>query len=398
MCKRLIYVFIAFSMFVLQGNAAKERVIRFQNHVRFGYDDNVYSSESGDETDTAFLTDIVNLSAKLNFSSRTDALLYWQPEFRYRFDADPEFATYQDFYAKLNHALSQRTFLTISDRFRYQDKDGQTSGGGSAFTTNPNYFENDLLGTLDVTLNSLSYLKLGGGYRMRSWDESSYGAGGSTGGNNDYDQFSVNGSYLRQLRPNTTQGSVGVNYTDHEFNGSRGGYQSTALYVGVDQNFNPNVTGNAQAGLSMASLDGAQGDDSTSPYVQAGLEVNPTARTSVNGSLGFSQYRAENSFYNMQDRFNLGFGVRHDITAKISVASSVAYTHSVYDSDYALEGSGIKKDAKDDYVRFSLRGSYQINRNNFVEAGYEFQTRWTDTAALREYDRNRLDIGWRLRL
>jgi long-subunit fatty acid transport protein len=183
---------------------------------------------------------------------------------------------------------------------------------------------------------------------------------------------------------------------DTTYDGSRGGFNSTTFFGGADHNFNPNLTGNARLGYSISTVDGESGysTDTSSPYAMAGLEFNPSARTSFNGELGYSLSRSENSFYNAQDRFNLGIGVRHDLTGKISLSSSLSYIHSIYDGSYSL--NGIAPDAQDDYVKFNLRGSYQINRNNFVDVGYEFTDRWSDDFS--EYDRNRIDIGWRLRL
>jgi hypothetical protein len=383
-------------MVSVDGFAAKERVIRFQNHVRLGYDDNVYRTQNN-EKGSAYLTDIVNISGKLNFSSRTDALLYWQPEFRFRFDADPEFVTYQDFYARLNHAISQRTFLTVSDRFRYQDQGGQTGSGVNS--TDNQYIENDLSGALDVTLNAVSSAKVGLGYEFRTWDDANFGV---TRGN-DYDQFRGNASYIRQLRENTTQGTLGVMFTDHSYEGSRGGFSSLTAFGGVDQNFNPNLTGYGRLGYTGTSLDNSQSGDSSSPYLSAGLNFSPTARTSLNGSIGYNQSKSENSVYNMQDRFNLLFGARHDLTAKINIAGSIGYIFSYYQADYArlVDQNGnpvTAPDTKDNYFKLTVRGSYQVNRNNFLEAGWLFETRDADSSFLSKYDRNQVDVAWRLRL
>lgn len=392
MNKGKFYILGALSLVAMSSFAAQERSLRVQNSLRVGYDDNVYASK--DKQGTGFISDILNISGKMTFSSRTDMLLYWQPEVRYRFDADPKVVSYHDLYGRFNHAVSQNTFLMVSDRLRYQDKDGQSDKGGSK----ESYLENSLMGALDVTLNPLSQVKLGGGYDTRLWDDSSYGSGDL---NNDYDQYTGNATYIRELRPNATHGNVGLNYVDHSYQGDRGGFKSTAVFGGADHNFNPNFTGNARLGYSFSTIDGAgYSTDSSSPYVQAGLGFNPTARTSFNGSLGYSLYQSENSVYNAQDRFNLGVGIRHDLTGKISLASSLAYIYSLYDGDYA-SGVGYAPnpgDANEDYLKFNLRGSYQINRNNFVDIGYEFTTRSSDSANLQEYDRNRFDIGWRLRL
>ena len=386
--------FIMSAALVLGSSAAfagKDSTFKFQNSVRVGYDDNIYLARDGNQQETAFVTDIINITGKMAFSSRSDLTFYWQPEFRYRLDADPKFISYQDLYARFSHAISQRTFLTLSDRFRYQQKDGQSD---LAQTENQNFLENDLLASLDFTLNSLSQIVIGGGYEFRAWDDDDYGQGTS---NNDYDQIKANGAYVRELRPNSTSGSLGINYVNHEYAGSRGGFDTTSLYGGVDHNFSAKSLGTIQLGASSSTVDGASGsEDSTTPFFQGGWEYNPTERTSYNTTLGYSLYRSENTVFNAQERFNIGLGVRHDLTGKISLSTTLSYIHSFYDSAYAQAGA--PEDAVDQLVTLAIRGSYQINRNNFLDLGYELSLRDSDSPFLQEYGRNRFDFGWRLRL
>jgi hypothetical protein len=338
--------------------------------------------------------DILNISGKLNFSSRSDAVFSYQPEIRYRPDVDPETATYHDLYGKLNHALSQRVFLTLSDRLRYQQRDAQ-SGAVNAF--DQNYLENDLMGSLNFTLNSVSSVILGGGYEFRIWDDDNYG---EVRGNN-YDKYDTSLSYFRELGKDTTKGMLGVDYALVDYDGTRGSIDSITLMTGADTVFNPNLNGFGRVGASMSSVDTVSGsEDQTTPYLDAGLEYKPSERTSLNGNIGYSLYQAENSVYNAQDRASVGFGLRHDVTAKINVAGTVSYIMSQYDGTLATGAGPLGIDADDDWLQFSLRGSYQINRNNFAEIGYQFTDRSVDTSAggLTEYSRNRFDIGWRLRL
>ncbi len=397
MTNRTLQVLTALALISGTSFGAVERVVKFQNHVRIGYDDNIYSTT--DETDSMYISDVVNLTAKLNFSSRTDALLYWEPEFVYRFDADPELVSYQTLYGQLDHAISQRLFLTLSDRFRYQQKEGQTGPALDDF--NQNYIENDLMGSLDYSLNDISYLTLGLGYEFKVWDDSNYGEwqGGGVGGN-DYDQVKTDFAYYRDLKPNKTKVMGAVNFSTLTYDGDRGGYDATTLMAGVDQNFSPTLNGFGRVGFTFASVEGYTGgtEDQSTPYLQAGLEAQPTARTSVTTSMGYSLYRSDNSVYNAQNRFNFGVGARHDITAKIAMSGSFNYTYSFYDQNYQ-NGVGTA-DVKDNFFTLGLRGSYQINRNNFAELGYLFRTRTVSGggSALTDWDGNRIDLSWRLRL
>ncbi len=370
--------------------AAQERTLKVQNNVRVGYDDNVGLSASKESS--AFITDVLNISGTFNFSSRTDALLYWQPEFQFRFDADEETVSYQDLYGRLSHAVSQRAFLELSDRVRYQERDGQSTGAGPG--TNQNFFENELQSSVDYTVNDVSSVKVAGGYEIRRWDN------GALAARNDYDQYSANGHYVRELASDTTMGVVGASYSDLSYDGVRGGFDSISVFGGVDHTFSPNLSGNARLGYTSSNIESDSGDsDTTSPYALAGLQYQPTERTSLNSSLEYSLTSSENAFFNAQDRLKLALGLRHDITGKISVASSLAYTYSQFDSAYAntTAGAGVA-DATENFVTLSVRGMYQINRNNFVELGYSFSDRQGDSALLAEYDRTRVDLGWRLRL
>ncbi len=380
-------LFVVAASMAASGFAEQERVVRVQNFLRFGYDDNIY--QNSDDDGSAYIKDSLNLSANLNFSERSDAVLSYQPELQYRFDADPEVVSLHDAYGKLNHAMSERVFLTVSDRLRYQIRDAQE---GDVSKTDANYLNNALLGAVDVTLSSVSSLKVGGGYEMRLWDDDDYGKGTA---NNNFDQYTANLSLFRELKKDTTKGMVGVNYSKTEYEGKRGNFDVTTLMTGADHMFNPSAKGFGRVGVSSTSVDSyGSSDDSATPYLSAGLNYAATEQTSFNGNISYSATRAQNSTYNSQDQLKMGLGVRHAVTAKISVVGTASYIQSDYDAD----SSTVAADAEDDWVQFSVRGSYEINRNNFVELGYEFTDRSTDVGTLSDFDRNRIDLGWRLRL
>jgi len=401
MDKTKIYLTAMLCMVAVFVGAERERSIRFQNSLRFGYDDNVYQDDV-EEQDTTYIVDTVTLSGKLTFSSRTDMQVYWQPEFVHRFDADPDFVFYQSLYAGLNHAVSQRLFVRINETLRWQEKEGKAD-----VTTDQRLFRNTLSASANYTVNPVSEIRLNGAYSFNIWEEDLIGGNVPTvnnpeGLNNDYEQYSVGAVYDRELKRNVTHGLVGVDYTDHTYEGNRGGYDSILVYAGATHNFSPHVSGNANLGYSVGNVDNSIDDTSIpAPYARAGLAYNPTARTQFTTSAGYSFQYADNSFWNVSEEIDATIGIRHDLSAKVSVSSSLTYYMSFYKSDYLSrngDAQGLQGDADDQFVRFTLRGSYQLNRNNFLDAGYEYSTRVTDTSLLREFDRNRFDIGWRIRL
>lgn len=391
---------VAFVLGSVTTFAAKDSTFQFQNSVRVGYDDNIYQVKNNPQ-ETAFITDIIDINGTMTFSERSEFELFWRPEFRYRFDADPKLVSYQDLYARFSHGLSQRMFLDLSDRFRYQEKDGKSDLGAN--TIDQNFLENDLMGALSYTLNAVSQIKVGAGYEFRTWDDDAYGEGTGiyAGRGNNYDQLKADGSYVRELREDTTHVMGGINYVNHEFEGTRGGYDAVTLYGGADHNFNPNMLGTAQLGYTFSTVDSAApgvstSEDTSSPFIQAGLDYTPSERTTYTGSLGYGLTQSENSYYNATEAFDLSLGVRHDLTGKISLSSSLGYIFSMYNSAFSSLGL---PDADENYFKWSLRGSYQINRNNFLDAGYEFSMRDSTSGlvGMQEYSRNRLDFGWRLR-
>ncbi len=389
---KTLWMSIAAMLVAVSAFSEQERVIRIQNYLRFGVDDNIYLNSG--KVDSPEIIDVLNISGKFNFSSRSDAVFSYQPEVRYRFDGDPKTITFHDLYGKLSHAMSQRTFLTLSDRLRYQQRDAQA---GTVASTDDHYLNNDLLGAVSITMSSVDSVKIGGGYEFRTWDDANYG---KTLGN-DFDEYKTSLSYFRVLRPEVTTGMLGVDYNKTEYEGTRGSLEAVSLMTGADHTFNPNVTSFGRIGATMSTTDtSASSNDSTTPYVDAGIDYNPSERTTLNGNIGYSVFRANNSLYNSQNRLKLGVGARHDITAKISIAAMLSYVMSEYKGETAVPGYGLANiDVNDDSLMINLRGSYQINRNNFVEIGYEYTDRSIDTTGyLNEWDRNRFDIGWRLRL
>ena len=382
--KGLLFSSVAL-MAAVSSYAAQEQVINIQNMLRIGVDDNVYLRS--DAVDSAWMADVFNISGTLRLSGATEATFSYQPEVRWRFDADPEMVQYHNAYAELVHEMSQNLSITLSDDFRYQLKDGQS---GAAYDAN--FFQNELLGSVNWTLDQLTQLNVGAGYEFRTWDDDAYGV---VSGNN-YDQYVLNLSAIRSLKKNT-QGVVSLNYVGLEYDGSRGTADITSVMGGLDHKFGSNLSGYSRVGASVNNMDGvASSGSATTPYLTAGLDYAPTDKTSLRTSLDYSTRRANNSVYNLQEELGIRTALKHQLTAKIRLSGTLSYIFSTYASDYAiLAASG---DAEDAYFKIGMRGSYQINRNNFIELGYEYTDRSTDVLGLQDYERNRVDLGWRVRM
>ena len=157
--KKIIYTFFGTFVCVSMLQAATSDSFTFSNYIRFGYDDNIYQ-ETNNEEESSYISDILNLSGKIQFSNRAELLLYWQPEIRYRFEAEEKALFLQDLYAKYINAINQSSKIQITDRYRYSELDANQSGDNAS----KEYAENDLKGSYNNQLNERNSINLSAGY------------------------------------------------------------------------------------------------------------------------------------------------------------------------------------------------------------------------------------------
>jgi hypothetical protein len=387
-------ILTALSLVAAASYGASDSSFKFENSLRVGFDDNVYGQTSN-EQDTVYVSDLIRATFKANFSQRTEFLMFYSPEFIYRADLDDnKFVSYHDVYGRLVHHASQKVKLTVSDRFRYQDRDAQATGNTSV---DRNFVNNDVQGALDIQVSELTGLRASAGYEVKLWDDEDYSK------LNDYDRVNADFMVIQEVKKDTTDAFVGVGFDSLSYDeGNRGGFDTLSIYVGADHAFNPTTTGNIKLGYQMSDVESGRADtngvwttvenDSNTPYVSAGIEHKPSAKTTLAASMGYSMYASNNEVYSAQNRLNVTITAKQDLTAKISLNASLAYIMSEYEADYAVAAS----DADDELMIARIRASYEINRNNFIDAGYQLTSRTADAGVGGDYDRNQFDIGWRV--
>jgi len=137
-------------------------------------------------------------------------------------------------------------------------------------------------------------------------------------------------------------------------------------------------------------------DDNTQPYGELSLTFLPSPATRITGSASYSIYESDVSNFMSQDRFYASLSVAHDLTAKLNFYLSGAYTLNAYDADYALDPT--LEDGDENTFLVSMRLSYRLNRVNWLEAGYQFVMLDSDLNGRESYERNRVDLGWKIQL
>ncbi|MBN2704237.1 MAG: outer membrane beta-barrel protein [Pontiellaceae bacterium] len=381
--KKLLFSVVALTVAASAAYAQQERLYSVENLVRVGYDDNTRFNDQ-DQDSSVIISELLNLGATLRFDGATQLDAYYQGIYKSLPDADPDNLSSHDASVKFAHELSENMGLTVADSFRYSQRDAQ-----SGVAANANYIENTLRSALSLGVADLTELRIGGEYTLREWDEDVYGV---TAGNN-YDRYVANVSVFQELKADT-KGMLGVDYSNTEYDGNRGSMDVVSLMAGIERDFNQSVYGYGRVGASFIDADNVAGDSSsTAPYLSAGLNYAASDKTSVNGSVGYTTRNADNSFYNVQEMTSFTLGVKHQLS-KIALTSALSYNMGSYKSDYALAAGA--SDADDNFVQFSLRGSYELTENNFIELGYIYGNRDTDVGS--DYERNQVDLGWRWKM
>ena len=375
--------------------AATSDSFTFSNYIRFGYDDNIYQ-ETNNEEESSYISDILNLSGVVQFSNRAELLLYWQPEIRYRFEAEEKALFLQDLYAKYINAINQSSKIQITDRYRYSELDANQSGDNAS----KEYAENDLKGSYNNQLNERNSINLSAGFttRRNENDSSVYSQ------TRDFDRYNLSGIISRNLDRDKRTVSLGYIFSEHEIENNAGGIESGTLFLGYDRIFNPQLLGSIQLGYTDAEIEQKDGNsnlsvtsDSSNPYFEIGFNYDLSERTSLSSSFNHSLRYSTSSAYNAEERSDWLIALSHDLTAKINLNVSFSYVKADYESDFLRE---ITTEYGDEDVStiLNIRADYQINRNHFVELGYQGRSRNTEVLADGDYDRNRIYFGWKLQL
>lgn len=393
--KKIIYTFFGTFVCVSMLQAATSDSFTFSNYIRFGYDDNIYQ-ETNNEEESSYISDILNLSGKVQFSNRAELLLYWQPEIRYRFEAEEKALFLQDLYAKYINAINQSSKIQITDRYRYSELDANQSGDNAS----KEYAENDLKGSYNNQLNERNSINLSAGFttRRNENDSSVYSQ------TRDFDRYNLSGIISRNLDRDKRTVSLGYIFSEHEIENNAGGIESGTLFLGYDRIFNPQLLGSIQLGYTDAEIEQKNGNsnlsvtsDSSNPYFEIGFNYDLSERTSVSSSFNHSLRYSTTSAYNAEERSDWLIALSHDLTAKINLNVSFSYVKADYESDFLREITTTPGD-EDESTVLNIRADYQINRNHFVELGYQGRSRNTEVLADGDYDRNRIYFGWKLQL
>jgi hypothetical protein len=391
------------------------------------YDDNINTIPNNEAVDHRGSYGVeVSPDLEFNFLMEQTTLsfgyIYSYKYYQYRLlNSGGNDANTHDFHAALTHAFSERYSLSVRDSFVIgQEPDFLRSG--NTFTTFQRYSGNNMrnFGIIDFTAQLTPAFGLDVGYANTFLDYSDTAFGVDQNNNffpsnagllNSLDHVAhLDGRY--QLQPQTI-GIVGVQFRETDYTGNQDigdpgitfpngqpimsdarNARSYYGYLGLDQNFRPDLTGSIRAGARYSDYyNDPASQNEASPYAMASLKYTylPESYLVVGGSYDYSPSSVGPSMDPNNGQINVSAqagtifaSVVHRIMPKLFGSIQGQYQNTTYVGGF-IDG----QDANFYLVGLNLR--YQFTPNFSAEAGYNYDN--LKSSVVGSYDRNRVYIG-----
>jgi len=363
------------------------RDFQLKNRLRFEYDDNINESKNNKQ-DSFKIEEELELIYNMNFEQSYVGLRY-RPSFVW-WDNRPSDSTdlHHDFDLDLSHTFSPRLTLSVKDSFLYAQQP-ELMDRGVTVRENDDYIYNRANADLSYLLRPQTRLEVGGRYNLLRYDNN------KVSNLEDYDIYAGGATLRHQVSADTTI-SGDLRVEDITYDGPN--RDSTSEYIGggVENTFNPSFIGSLRAGLQHKDFSASSIDAQNQPYVDGAVTFLPSPRTRLSAGVGYSMFEADVYPYANQDRTLVYASVAHDLTGKISLFLTGSYQDSSYSGDQSVDQSLKSKDGSEEIIQVSASATYKVNRNNWIEAGYQFINLNSDVRE--DFDRNRVSVGWRTTL
>ena len=372
---------------------AQSQPFHVYNRLRVGYDDNIYSA-ANDEKASLRLVEEVELKLNLALERLYVGIDYrpsllWIPE---RENNETDFL--HDLTGSLSLALTPQLVFSFKDTLRASQLPELESEGYYVRSDDDNII-NTALATLAYNILPQTRIDLSGRYSILHYNEKAH----------DVDNYwmVVGGASLRQQLASHTTVFGDFRYQVLRYPDAPEGLDrdSDSIFagLGLEQTFSEQLIGSLRGGVQNRQYDNDKFDDSTSPYIDASLTIMPTPDTRFTISGGYSVSESDITAYASQDRLALALNLAHDFSNRLTLYANGQIAIGRYDADYAYEDEE-KHYTDDDETTYSAgaRLSYKILQNNWLELGYTFTKLDSDVWGRTSYDRNRVDLGWKIQL
>jgi len=403
---------------VAAGSAAwaaeGENPFHVDNSLRLGYDDNVTYADT-EKLDSFFITEEISLLMDQVYQTGFFGIRY-RPALTWYEDIGDGSQSDWSHLADLtwSQRLGRKLTLSVQDSFVLYERSDVIDADGALRQANNSYIYNSASAALSVMLTPKLRLNGMGRYQIMRYDQElialrddfDIAAAGLTLGlqvgksatvfvDGTYDDMSFDhaGEATTEVFMPGFSGSTVTEVPDRSA-------QTFSVGLGLENTFSPNLLGRIRAGYSAKEMDAANQADDSSPYGELAVTFapKPTTRLTLTGS--YSMYQSGVTTFANQQRTTLSANLAHDLTAKITLSLVAQYFISDYDSESSVDlvDASAVEDGSESAVTAGVRASFAVNKNNYVDVGYTYSQFDSDFTGRAGAERNRVDVGWRIRI
>jgi hypothetical protein len=393
MINRTIAVVVVSAFFVAMAQAsAQTRPFNIFTKLSAEYDDNIRETDQNASDSMKLIAEVEFVG---NMRGETAILsLRYKPAVTWWDNRDEDSVDlHHDLDVLLFNRLSERLSFNARNKFRYAELP-EAIEGGTVVRQESDFIYNEAAGAVMMQVAPVVRFDVSADYKLLRYQDS------AVADRNDYDKISFGAGYRYNLVPETTLGAVVgweiYDSADRVANRSADTYSVGAV---VDHMFSPEAQVGVGLGYMTRDYDLSGLSSDSSPYADIRLTLAPSPATRLSLGLGYSLLEADIFPFVSRERLALSVSVSHDVTARINVGAALTYARSDYESDNAIQlqqpdGQPFPaRDGSEDSIISSLRVSYQLNVSNWIEAAWYLTS--LDSDLREDFERNRLNIGWR---
>lgn len=363
--------------------------VQIKNRFRVGWDSNVYE-EKEDKNDSFKIIEELELLLNMDMEQSFFGLRY-RPTFLWWTDREPDDT---DFHHELDlvlaHNFTPRLSINAKNSLRIAELP-ELIERGTVVRENDDYTYNLADAVLGYRVSEATRVEIGGRYTLLRYDNEDVAV------TDDYDIYAAGVTLRHQLQKETAL-SADLRYETTEYTDTEERSSDSTFYgVGLEQIFTPNLVGSVRGGAQNKSFDKEDIEDETNPFGDVSLTFLPSPKTRITLGAGYSMFEADVYPFTSQDRLLSFLTLSHDLTARIQLFLAGSYQLSQYKGDQTLDDPAYPKvDGDEEVLQASGRVSYMLNRRNYLELSLQYLDFSTDLRE--EFDRTRIEVGWRTQL
>lgn len=365
-----------------QAFAVNQRPLSVINTLKVGYNDNLYRNTNNETSE--YISDVVDLAFRAAFSARTDVMAKSRIVLM---DDKGSSEFYPNLYLMLNHTVSPRLLLRLTDYHRSSEKSGEV--GSLDDNVRYNYFENRLGGSANYVLTQKDRLEASGQYGIKRHDTEAESL--------DTTIADVGFSWSRDVIPQRTRTVLRVGERWVEYDNRESSYTATEFAGMIGHTFNQQWNGTLEVGATRVAPDfpaPASNESQLTPLLNVGLVYAPSPQTRLSANLGHSYTDSDDSSYGGQTSTELKLAIQHDLTAKIMAKASARFAKAEYDGADNEQTAG--QEATEDRMDLQFELKYRLNRINFLELTLKHSRKERDPGD--NWEQNMIELGWRVEI